>query len=82
MGDEATGLMGVWLLRSAHLERVDDGEKIFQYGDASLSLSSDAGHCNALSVSEVRHAPVRPNGSIASKNWTRTWLQPKRRSRI
>jgi hypothetical protein len=34
MGDEATGLMGVWLLRSAYLEQVDDGEKIFQYGDA------------------------------------------------
>lgn len=34
MGDEATGPMGVWLLRSAHLERVDTGEKIFQYGDA------------------------------------------------
>jgi hypothetical protein len=38
MGDEATGLMGVWLLRSAYLERVDDGEKIFQYGDAPFPL--------------------------------------------
>jgi hypothetical protein len=34
MGDEATGLMGVWLLRSAYLERVDTGEKISQYGDS------------------------------------------------
>jgi hypothetical protein len=32
MGDEATGLMGVWILRSAHLQRVDTREKIFQYG--------------------------------------------------
>ena len=28
MGDEATELTGVWILRSAHLERVDTGEKI------------------------------------------------------
>jgi hypothetical protein len=34
MGDEATGLMGVWILRSAYLERVDNRERIFQYGDA------------------------------------------------
>jgi hypothetical protein len=33
MGDEVTGLMGVWMLRSAYLERVDTGEKIIQYGD-------------------------------------------------
>jgi hypothetical protein len=34
MGDEATGVMGVWILRSAYLQRVDTGEKIFQYGDS------------------------------------------------
>ncbi len=33
MGDEAAGLMGVWILRSAYLERVDTGEKILPYGD-------------------------------------------------
>ena len=33
MGDEATSLMGVWVLRSAYLQRADTGEKIFQYGD-------------------------------------------------
>jgi hypothetical protein len=33
LSDEAAGLRGVWLLRSAHLERVDTAEKIFQYGD-------------------------------------------------
>jgi hypothetical protein len=33
MGDEATGLIGVWVLRSAYLERIDTGEKIIQYGD-------------------------------------------------
>ena len=33
MGDEAAGALGVWILRSAYLERVDTGEKIFQYGD-------------------------------------------------
>lgn len=33
MGDEATGLIGVWILRSARLERVDTGEKILPYGD-------------------------------------------------
>jgi hypothetical protein len=33
MGDEAKSVLGVWLLRSAYLQRVDDGEKIFQYGD-------------------------------------------------
>jgi hypothetical protein len=32
MGGEAAGLMGVWLLRSAYLQRVDTGEKIIQYG--------------------------------------------------
>ena len=30
---EAAGLTGVWILRSAHLERVDTGEKILSYGD-------------------------------------------------
>jgi hypothetical protein len=33
MGDEAAGLTGVWILRSARLERVDTGEKIHHYGD-------------------------------------------------
>jgi hypothetical protein len=33
MGDEATGLVGVWILRSAYLQRVDDDEKILPYGD-------------------------------------------------
>jgi Lipocalin-like domain len=33
MGDEATRLTGVWILRSARLERVDDGETILPYGD-------------------------------------------------
>jgi len=33
VGDEATSLMGVWVLRSAYLQRADTGEKIFQYGD-------------------------------------------------
>ena len=33
MGDEATGLTGVWILRSARLERIDTGEKIFHYGE-------------------------------------------------
>jgi hypothetical protein len=33
MGDEATRLTGVWILRSAYLRRVDDGEKILTYGD-------------------------------------------------
>ena len=34
MGDEAASLLGVWVLRSAYLQRVDNGEKFFQYGDA------------------------------------------------
>jgi Lipocalin-like domain len=33
MGDEANDLTGVWVLRSAHHERVDTGEKILTYGD-------------------------------------------------
>jgi hypothetical protein len=33
MGDEATGIVGVWILRSARLERVDTGETILPYGD-------------------------------------------------
>jgi hypothetical protein len=33
MGDEATRLLGVWILRSAYLQRVDDKEKILPYGD-------------------------------------------------
>jgi hypothetical protein len=33
MGDEAVGLLGVWILRSAYLERADTGEKIAQYGE-------------------------------------------------
>jgi hypothetical protein len=33
MADEAAGLTGVWILRLAYVQRVDTGEKIFQYGD-------------------------------------------------
>ena len=33
MADQASQLTGVWILRSAHLERVDTGEKILTYGD-------------------------------------------------
>jgi Lipocalin-like domain len=33
MGDEAKSVMGVWILRSAYLERTDTGEKIALYGD-------------------------------------------------
>ena len=33
MGDEATGVMGVWVPRSAYLERVDDGARILPFGD-------------------------------------------------
>ena len=33
MGDKATGLTRVWILRSAYLERTDTRERIFQYGD-------------------------------------------------
>ena len=33
MGDEANGLTGVWILRSARLERVDTGETILPYGE-------------------------------------------------
>jgi len=33
MGDEANGLTGVWILRSARLERADTGETILPYGE-------------------------------------------------
>ena len=33
MVNQASELTGVWILRSAHLERVDTGEKILSYGD-------------------------------------------------
>ncbi len=33
MGDEAAGLTGVWILRSARLERIDTGETILHYGE-------------------------------------------------
>jgi Lipocalin-like domain len=33
MADQASELTGVWILRSARLERVDTGEKILSYGD-------------------------------------------------
>jgi len=33
MGDEATGLLGVWLLRSAYIERVDNRERSLLFGD-------------------------------------------------
>jgi hypothetical protein len=33
MVDQTNKLTGVWILRSAHLERVDTGEKIHTYGD-------------------------------------------------
>src|SRR5271165_2087320 len=33
MGDEAAGLIGVWILRSARLERIDTGDKILHYGE-------------------------------------------------
>jgi hypothetical protein len=34
MADQTNKLTGVWILRSARLERVDTGEKIHTYGDA------------------------------------------------
>jgi hypothetical protein len=34
MVNQASELTGVWILRSAHLERVDTGEKILSYGDS------------------------------------------------
>jgi hypothetical protein len=33
MADQGNELTGVWILRSARLERVDTGEKILSYGD-------------------------------------------------
>jgi hypothetical protein len=33
MANQASELTGVWILRSAHLERVDTGEKILSSGD-------------------------------------------------
>jgi hypothetical protein len=33
MGNEAKSVMGVWILRSAYLERIDTGEKIAPYGE-------------------------------------------------
>jgi Lipocalin-like domain len=33
MGDEATGVLGVWLLRSAYIERVDNRERSLLFGD-------------------------------------------------
>ena len=33
MADQTNALTGVWILRSARLERVDTGEKIHTYGD-------------------------------------------------
>ena len=32
MGDEASGLAGVWILRSAYGERVDTKERTFLFG--------------------------------------------------
>jgi hypothetical protein len=34
MGDEPTGLLGVWILRTAYLDRVDTGEWILPFGDS------------------------------------------------
>jgi hypothetical protein len=50
MSDEAAGLMGVWLLRTAYLERVGAREKIFQYGDnpRGVLILHDGGRMAAI----------------------------------
>ena len=50
MGDEPTGLMGVWILRSAYLERVDTGEKILPYGEnpRGVLILHDGGRMAAI----------------------------------
>ncbi len=50
MGDEPTGLMGVWILRSGYLERVDTGEKILPYGEEprGVLILHDGGRMAAI----------------------------------
>ena len=50
MGDEPTGLMGVWILRSAYLERVDTGAKILPYGEnpRGVLILHDGGRMAAI----------------------------------
>jgi Lipocalin-like domain len=63
MGDEATGPLGVWLLRSAYLERVDTGEKIFQYGESprGVLILDEGGRMAAIitPAHETGDAPPR-----------------------
>ena len=50
MGDETAKLTGVWILRSARLERVDTGETIFPYGDnpRGVLILHDGGRMAAI----------------------------------
>ena len=68
MGDEATGPLGVWLLRSAYLERVDTGEKIFQYGESprGVLILDEGGRMAAIitPADETGDAPARRSSSL------------------
>lgn len=48
MGDEENDLTGVWVLRSAHHEWVDTGEKILTYGDRPRGILHESGRMAAM----------------------------------
>ena len=48
MGDEENDLTGVWVLRSAHHEWVDTGEKILTYGDRPPGILHESGRMAAM----------------------------------
>jgi hypothetical protein len=69
MADEAAGLTGVWILRSAYLERVDTGEKILPYGDKprGVLILHEGGRMAAIITpsDQTGDAPPRPRKLLA-----------------
>ena len=62
MGDEANDLTGVWVLRSAHHERVDTGEKILTFGDKphGVLIPHESGRMAAMIIPSEQTAGGPP----------------------
>ena len=62
MADQANELTGVWILRSARLERVDTGEKILTYGDGprGVLILHEGGRMAAIITPSHRSGDAPP----------------------
>jgi Lipocalin-like domain len=69
MGDEATGLMSVWILRSAYGERVDTKERTFLFGEnpRGVLMLHESGRMAALITPSLQRddPPPTPRQLVA-----------------